>query len=211
MKSIDKIQIVFIEDNRFIRDGWKITFESVPDFEVVGSFPTCEEALQSNIISKADVVLLDIRLPGISGIEGANNLSKKYPQLLIVMCTLYEDDENIFNAILAGAVGFISKRATPSELVKSIKNLIDGGSPMTPNVARKVLSFIKSKDQESINKNEILDDSVINILNKIAIGKSYHAIAGELSVNVEEILFKVRSVYQKLHQKYSGSNYQTPR
>jgi DNA-binding NarL/FixJ family response regulator len=207
MKSENKIHIAFIEDNRYVRDGWRITFESVPGFEVVGSFQNCEDAFQTNSFGEADVLLLDIRLPGISGIEGANYLSERYPGLLIVMCTLYEDDENIFNAILAGAVGFISKRAAPTELVSSILNLIQGGSPMTPNVARKVLSFIQSKESDK-SLLGIRDNNLpIMILNMLAVGKSYQTIAEELSLKVEEILLNVRNIYKMLHSKCTNINY----
>ncbi len=108
IKSI--IRIVIIEDNKFTRSGWEAVIQANKNFSLVGSFSDCENAFASDIWMKTDLVLMDIGLPGISGIEGVKYLKEKYPNILIVMCTVYEDSEEIFQAICAGAVGYLTKR-----------------------------------------------------------------------------------------------------
>ena len=139
------IQIAIIEDNRFIRNGWEMLFNSASEFNVIGSFSSCEDAFASNEISKADIVLMDLRLPGISGIDGVKHIKKNYTQVEVLICSAYEDDENVFEAIIAGAAGFIEKKAKPDELLNTILMTARGGSPITPNVARNIIELFRKQ------------------------------------------------------------------
>jgi len=205
-EKTNPVMIAIIEDNRFIRKGFEIMLNNEPDFDLVGSYQSCEEAFYYEEISKTNIVLMDIKLPGISGIEGIKYLKKHFPEMLIIVCTAYEDDENVFQAIAAGAVGFISKKASPKELVASLRKVATGGSPMTPNVARNILSsFEKPRSYYTQNESELTDKEKI-ILEKISSGKSYVTTANELSLSEEDILLNIRSIYGKLHKQLTLSN-----
>jgi len=117
----------------------------------------------------------------------------------VIICTAYEDDENVFESIEAGAVGFLSKKASPTELIKTLRLVNEGGSPITPNVAVKIVSFFKR--EENKKSGSVLTETEKKILEKISIGKSYTTVATELSVKEEELLTIVRSVYGKLQNK----------
>lgn len=193
------IKVAIIEDNRFIRDGLKIMLDAEQDMELVGSYPSCEEAFYYDDIENADVVIMDINLTGISGIEGVKYLKKNLPAIKVIICTAYEDAENAFEAIAAGAVGFLSKKASPSELIKTLRLINDGGSPMTPNVAAKIISFFQKKElkQNGIALTEIEE----RVLEKISLGKSYFTVAKELNETEEEVRFQIRSIYKKMQKK----------
>jgi DNA-binding NarL/FixJ family response regulator len=197
--SNNPIKVVIIEDNRFIRDGLKIMLDDEQDMELVGSYPSCEDAFYYDDLINADVVIMDINLPGISGIEGVKYLKKNLPAIKVIICTAYEDDENVFEAIAAGAVGFLSKKASPNELIKTIKMVKQGGSPITPNVAAKIFSFLKKQGAKQTSI--VLTETEKKILEKISLGKSYSAVAKELNETEEEILFLIRSIYGKLQMK----------
>lgn len=192
------VNTAIIEDNRFIREGIEMILNSNVDFKISGSYPSCEDALECKDLSKAQIILIDIKLPGISGIEGIKLIRKKYPEIFCIIFTAYEDDDNILDAIAAGAVGFISKKTQPKDLMSLLRSVLNGGSPATPNVARKIItSFEKQKiGQQKFREN--LTANEIQILEKISNGKSYTTAANELSLSNEEILISIRTVYTKL-------------
>jgi len=198
------IKVAIIEDNRFIRDGLKIMLDVEQDLKLVGSYPSCEEAFHYDDIGNADLVIIDINLPGISGIEGVKYLKKYLPLVKVIICTAYEDDENVFDAIAAGAVGFLSKKASPTELIKTLRLVNQGGSPITPNVAVKIISFFQKQElkQDSI----ALTENEKKILEKISLGKSYTTVAKELIETEEEILIQIRAIYKKMQNKLTKIN-----
>jgi len=192
------IRIAIIEDNRFIRNGWEMLFDGTPEFEVTGSYTSCEDAFKKDKIKKADIVLMDLRLPGMSGIEGIKYIKEHFPNIEILVCSAYEDDENIFRAITSGAIGFIAKKAPPKEMLNTIIMAIKGGSPITPNVARKIISLFQKQTSRSVNCVSSLTDTDIRILNRIVLGKSYATVAGELLITSEEVSNNIRNIYKKL-------------
>jgi len=192
------ILVALIEDNRFIRSGWEVTFDDTPDCKVVGSFGSCEDAFDSESLELADLVLMDIGLPGMSGIEGVKLLQEKNPEQLIIMCTVHEDDEKIFEALCAGAVGYLLKNTPSEELVQAVRDAVDGGSPMTPSVARKVIaSFQKPVDSTSAEQIE-LSEREEQILRLMAQGKTYSAIAEDLFLSIDGVYYHIRHIYEKL-------------
>jgi len=194
------IKLMIIEDNRFTRIGWEAVIQANKNFNLVGSFSDCESAFGSDVPQTADVVLMDIGLPGISGIEGVKYLKEKFHDILIVMCTVHEDSEEIFQAICAGAVGYLTKRTSPEELIKSLIEAYNGGSPMTPSVARKVIgSFQNVKAFDDENKISELNEREEQILNLMAQGKSYNAIADEVYLSIDGVYYHIRHIYEKLH------------
>jgi DNA-binding NarL/FixJ family response regulator len=194
------IKIMIVEDNRFIRTGWETVIQADKNFNLIGSFPDCEAAIMSDVSQKADLVLMDIGLPGMSGIEGVKYLKEKFPDIIIVMCTVHDDSEEIFQAICAGAVGYLTKRTSPEELIKALTEAYNGGSPMTPSVARKVISsFQNINDSNSDNKTSELNEREQQILSLMAQGKSYNAIADEVYLSVDGVYYHIRHIYEKLH------------
>ncbi|MFH1194389.1 MAG: response regulator transcription factor [bacterium] len=199
IKSKNRINILIIEDNRSIREGWELVFENVDDFSVVGSFVSCEDAFKSPAIQLADIVLMDIGLPGMCGIDGVKYLKKTAPNILVVMCTVFEDDDKIYDAICSGAVGYLLKKTTPDEMIKAIRDAFNGGSPLTPSVARKVISsFQKPQTDSSINDCTSLSGRESQILNLMSNGKSYNTIAETLFLSVDGVRYHIRNIYEKL-------------
>jgi DNA-binding NarL/FixJ family response regulator len=194
------IKIMIVEDNRFIRTGWEAVIQANKNFNLVGSFADCETAFKSDVPQITDLVLMDIGLPGMSGIEGVEYLKEKYPDILIVMCTVHEDSEEIFQAICAGAVGYLTKRTSPAELINSLIDAYNGGSPMTPSVARKVInSFQNVKTHNGENTITELNKREQQILNLMAQGKSYNSIADEVCLSIDGVYYHIRHIYEKLH------------
>ena len=191
------VTISIIEDNIFARTAWETALNSEEDFVVLESFNSCEDAIDSDSIKKSDVILLDIGLPGISGIEGAEILSGKNPNAMIIMITIQDDDKSIFGSLQSGAMGYLHKSVSPDELIEAIRLAIKGGSPMTPQIARKVLkSFHKFKPSHEHDK---LTEKEITILNYLSEGKSYKKIADEIFLSVDGVKYHIRSIYEKLH------------
>lgn len=192
----DLIYIALIEDNALVRKGWEMALNAAEDMRVVGSFSSCEQAFKSDSIGDADIVLMDIGLPGMSGIEGTDWLKAHYPEMIIVMCTVHEDNEKIFDALCAGAVGYLLKNTPPDELIKSLREAYQGGSPMTPTVARKVIqSFQKSTKPDAVQ----LTEQEQKILQLMARGNTYAAIAEEVFLSVDGVYYHIRHIYEKLH------------
>jgi len=191
------IRITIIEDNAFARTAWESTLSAEEDFVVLGTFGSCEEALESEELKKSDIVLLDINLPGITGIKGAEIISGCHSKPLIIMISIQDDDKSIFGSLQAGAVGYLHKSVSPEELIESIRIAIKGGSPMTPQIARRVLkSFHKFKPRY---EEDNLTEKERTILNLLSEGKSYKKIAEEMFLSVDGVKYHIRSIYEKLH------------
>lgn len=193
------VKIIIVEDNSYAIAGWETALNLHDEFVVINTFSSCENAIKSGIIKKANVILLDIGLQGMSGIEGAEKFAIINPSALIIMITIHDDDKSIFGSLQAGAIGYLHKSVSPEELINSIKVALKGGSPMSPEIARKVLkSFHKRKpqfDKDQLNNKEEI------ILNFLSEGKSYKKIAEELTLSVNGVKYHIRSIYEKLHVK----------
>lgn len=193
------IHIVLIEDNRFIRAGWEEVLRTDERFAVCGSFGSCEDALADPSVREADLFLLDIGLPGISGTEAIPFVQQQNPSAPIVMCSVYDDDENIFEALCRGAVGYLLKNTPPDELRRSLHEAVEGGSPMTPSVARKVIaSFQRPKRPRLPAADHDLTERENDVLQQMALGKSYAAIAEDLFLSVDGVRYHIRHIYEKL-------------
>ncbi|MBM4170986.1 MAG: response regulator transcription factor [Ignavibacteria bacterium] len=191
------IKIIIVEDNNFARTAWETALSAESNFVVLGAYSSCEEALDSGLIKKCNVILLDIGLPGISGIEGAELFRRINEKALIIMISIKDDDKSIFGSLQSGAVGYLHKSVSPEELIDAINLAIKGGSPMTPQIARRVLkSFHKYNLGHS---EENLTDKETTILNLLAEGKSYKKIADEIFLSVDGVKYHIRSIYEKLH------------
>ena len=191
------VKIIIIEDNVFARTGWETALNLDDDFVILDTYSSCEDALNSDLINKTNVVLLDIGLPGMNGIEGAERIALLNPNALIIMITIHDDDKSIFGSLQSGAIGYLHKSVSPDELIDAIKVALKGGSPMSPQIARKVLkSFHRFKPQFADDR---LTEKEEVILNLLAEGKSYKTIAEEIFLSVNGVKYHIRSIYEKLH------------
>ncbi len=195
--SRNGITVAIIEDERDIRECLSVLVNGTPGYSCTGSYRTMEEALDGLSHQLPDVVLSDIGLPGMNGIEGVKILKARYPQLLVLMLTVYDDDERIFDAMCAGACGYLLKKTPPARLLESLKEAVQGGAPMSPEVARRVIALfreIRPPDRADYH----LTPHETRLLKLFVEGHNYKTAAAELHVSVNTVNFHVRSIYEKL-------------
>lgn len=194
-KGIALIKVIIVEDNKYMREGWKTFIDYDKDLCVLDVFESCEDLLKSQETKKSDVIIMDIGLPGMSGIEGVKAVKAIHPDVMVIMATVHDDNEHIFEAIKAGAVGYLMKKVTPDELVAAIKDADSGGSPITPNIARKIITKLHAP---VVPESEQLTERELEILQHLASGKSYAAIGKTIFLSVDGVRHHIRKIYQKL-------------
>jgi DNA-binding NarL/FixJ family response regulator len=198
MKSDEVIRVAIIEDEPATRDGFAWLLDSTPEYALVGAFESVEEALRHRTSEAPDVMLLDIHLPGMSGTDGIKLLKEKYPSVQILMLTIYDEQEKVFEAICNGACGYLLKKTPPARLLEAIREAHQGGSPMTPQIARKVVAlFHKIAPPEK--PDHALTPHEVRLLKLLADGYSYRALAQRLGITVNTVRDHIRSIYDKLH------------
>lgn len=196
------LRIAIFDDNRNIRESIGMLLNTEPEFELVGSFSHVLDCARDIKECKPDVVLMDIEMPGMTGIEAVKAIKKEFPQVQVLMQTVFEDDDRVFDSICAGASGYILKNHLNTRLVDAIKELQFGGSPMSPSVARKVLTKMQQVSQH-IRPEETPDYNLTprekEVLSCIVEGLSYKMIADRLSISYETVRSHVKKIYEKLH------------
>lgn len=193
-----KKRIVIFDDNDSRREGLELLINMTEDFESVGTFSDCRNVLANIEQYKPDVVLMDIDMPNVNGIEGVIAIRKKNKDLKILMQTVFEDDEKIFQSICAGADGYILKKAHPSELLKAISEVLTGGAPMTPSIARQVLKLVNNPVSSFTKKEFHLTDREIEILDLLVQGMSYKMIAEKCFISRTTVNTHVQHIFEKL-------------
>jgi DNA-binding NarL/FixJ family response regulator len=191
------IRVVVVEDRRELRDGLSVLIDGTEGYRCVRSYGSMEEALAGIARDAPDVVLLDIGLPGMSGIDGARVLKERLPAARILMLTVYEDDERIFEALCAGATGYLLKKTPPARLLEDLREAVDGGAPMSPEVARRVVDLFRTI-QPPRTVDYHLTPHETRLLRLLVDGHNYKTAAVELGVSVNTISFHMRHVYDKL-------------
>lgn len=194
----NNIRVSLVEDDPEVRDQIIKCLEDVPGMQCLSNYPGSEEALVSIPQLKPDVVLMDINLCGDSGIECARQLKILCPQVQILMLTVFEDTENIFEALAAGASGYLLKRMPPAKLIESIREVHNGGSPMSAPIARKVVVSFQ-KQLGTTKKQSPLTIREHEVLRRLAKGYTYKLISTELDTSVDTIRTYIRRIYEKLH------------
>jgi DNA-binding NarL/FixJ family response regulator len=192
------ILVAIVEDEKTVRDGLKLLIDGTEGYKCVALYPNAEEALRGIFDSNPDVVLMDIHLPGISGIECVRRLTKQDPDFQIVMLTVYEDDEGIFKSLAAGAQGYILKKTPPVKLLEAISEVYNGGSPMSSQIARRVVDFFQTKEVAT-KQTEKLTEREQEILSFLSKGYRYKEIADVLCISIETVRTHIRNIYEKLH------------
>jgi DNA-binding NarL/FixJ family response regulator len=191
------IKVAISEDQRVIRECLTFLINGTAGYSCSGSFRSMEEALDKIAHDLPDIVLSDIGLPGMDGVEGVKVLKSRYPDLLILMLTVYDDNERIFDAMCAGASGYLLKKTPPAKLLDSLKEAIGGGAPMSPEVARRVITLfreIRPPDRADYQ----LTPHELRLLKLFVEGHIYKTAATELGVSVNTVNFHVRNIYEKL-------------
>jgi DNA-binding NarL/FixJ family response regulator len=182
---------------RALRDGLRMLIDGTAGFSCVGSYRTMEEALDKIGAHLPNVVLADIGLPGMDGIDGVRLLKERHPSLTVLMLTVYEDDERIFDALCAGASGYLVKKTPPARLLESIREAIDGGAPMSPEIASRVVRLfrqIRPPDKADYH----LTPHELRLLKLLVEGHNYKTAAAELGVTFNTICFHIKQIYEKM-------------
>jgi len=193
----EPVKVAIIEDERDIREGLGMLIGYTDGFICVGKYGSMEEAITSIRHRTPDVILSDIGLPGMSGIEGVKILKETYPSMTILMLSVYDDNERIFDALCAGAVGYLLKKTPPAKLIDSLKDAIHGGSPMSPEIARKVVAIFRDfRPPAQVDYD--LSPHELRILKLLVEGHSYKTAATKLNVTTSTISFHLTNIYEKL-------------
>lgn len=191
------VKVAIIEDQRPLREGIAWLIAHTEGFRCVGSYYSMEEALRGVKGDTPHIALVDIQLPGMNGIEGISELKRLYPDMLLLMLTVYDDDERIFHALCAGACGYLLKKTPPAKLIESLREAFAGGSPMSPEVARRVVRLFRDfapPAQADYN----LTPHETRVLRLLVEGFNYKTAAVELGVSVNTVAFHMRRIYEKL-------------
>ncbi|HKI78054.1 MAG TPA: response regulator transcription factor [Ignavibacteriaceae bacterium] len=194
------IRVVVVEDNDAIREGLKMLIDGTEGYSCVAAFSECTAMLSKIKNAKPDVLLMDIGLPGMNGIEGIKRVRLILPDLAIMVLTVYEENDLVFDALCAGACGYLVKKTPPSKLLEAIKDAFEGGAPMSSHIARKVIDFFQKKKPAPVNKsNYELTPREKEILSGLVEGHNFKAIADSLFISIETVRFHFRNIYKKLH------------
>ncbi len=185
-------RVSIVEDDHLIREAFATLIGAMDDFDVVSTYSNAEDAIQQVETLRPDVVLMDIELPGMNGIEGITRIKKIRPKTQIIVVTVYENDDLVFKALCEGAGGYLTKNMRPERLIDAIREVMEGGAPMSTNIARMVVSSFQK------NHNSPLTTRETEVLELLAQGKSYSGIAQQLYVDKETIRTHIKNIYWKL-------------
>lgn len=194
-----EIKVAVFEDNKMLRESLEQLINHAEDMVCTGAFPDANHLIRNMQMSNPDVVMMDIHMPGLSGIEAVQQIKEKFPQVFIMMQTVFEDNDKIFAAICAGASGYMLKKTAPQKMIESIRDTWLGGSPMTPSVAAKVLQMFRTQNNEGENEFFNLSAREKEILALLVKGKSYKAVASVCFISIDTVSTHVRHIYEKLH------------
>ena len=194
-----EIKVAIFEDNKSLRESLKQLINGADGMTCTGAFADANKLVHNIQMSNPDVVMMDINMPGISGIEAVRMIKEKFPNIQILMQTVFDDNDKIFAAICAGASGYMLKKTPPQKMLEAIQETYQGGAPMTPSVAVKVLQMFRL--QTGVEKNEFIDlsEREKEILSLLVKGNSYKAVASACFISIDTVSTHVRHIYEKLH------------
>lgn len=191
------LTVAIIEDHQKFRETLEFLLNNTPGYQCVGSYRSMEETLEKIKYHLPEVALVDIGLPGMSGVEGVRILKERFPSLILLMNTVYDDDERIFQALCAGASGYLLKKTPSEKLLESLREAIAGGAPMSPEVARRVLALFRQVRPPEQGDYQLTPHE-LRLLRLIVEGHSYKTAAAKLNVSVKTISFHLQRIYEKL-------------
>lgn len=193
------IHVAIVEDDRSLREGLGLLINATPGYRCPQTYGSVEEALRGiEAESLPEILLLDIHLPGILGSDGVKLFREKFPSMQVLMLTVYAEQDKVFESICNGACGYLLKKTPPAKLLEAIREAHEGGAPMSPEIARKVVTLFQSTRQpEKIE--EQLTPQEVNLLQLLSDGHSYQSAAGQLNISINTVRNYIRSIYDKLH------------
>jgi DNA-binding NarL/FixJ family response regulator len=194
-----KINVVIFEDNALLRESLYQLINGTDGLNCTGAFANCEDVIFNIKKTAPQVVLMDIQMPGINGIEGVKIIKKNFSEIRIIMQTVVEDDDKIFASICNGASGYLLKNTTPARLLQAIVEVYEGGAPMTPAIAQKVLDKFRRQSPASSEELNTLSVREKEILECLVEGMSYKMIAAACKISIDTVRFHIRHIYEKLH------------
>ena len=193
----ETIRVSIIEDVRTLRDGLSALIDGTPGFQCTGRFRSAEEAIEKIKDDLLHVVLVDIGLPGMSGIDAVRLLKERCPGLTLLILTVYDDDDRVFEALCAGASGYLLKKTPPARLLESLREAVQGGAPMSPEIARRVVQLFREM-RPADKVAEQLTAHELRLLKLLVQGFSYKAAAASLGVSINTVCFHIKKIYEKL-------------
>jgi DNA-binding NarL/FixJ family response regulator len=191
------ISVVIVEDDRSTRDGLRQLVDGTPGFRCLTVFSSLEQVLAGRAGEPPEVVLLDIKLPGVPGSRGVGSLRERWPNAAILMLTAFEDEDKIFDSLCNGATGYLLKRTPPGRLLEAVREARDGGAPMSPEIARKVVALFRRTAPPAALE-QALTRQETQLLRLLAEGCSYQTAGGQLGVSINTVRNYIRNVYEKL-------------
>ncbi len=192
------IKVVIVEDNPIFREGIAAFINGTEGYSCLKAFETYEKFLKDIANLNPDVIISDINLPGMSGIEGVKKAKEILPKVKIIMLTVYEDDKRIFDAILSGATGYLSKKTSPTKILEAVQEAYNGGSPMNSNIAAKVINLLRLQSNNSMHEEINISSKERIVLENLALGKNYKFIANELNISTHTVRYHIKNIYSKL-------------
>ncbi|MBN2093693.1 response regulator transcription factor [candidate division KSB1 bacterium] len=194
---MNTISVAIVEDHADLRNSLKLILSATPGFTVAGAYDRCETLLDELEETAPKVILMDIGLPGMSGIEGVRQIKNEFPDTDILMLTIYEDDAQVFQAICAGATGYLLKKASPVDILQAIEQVTKGGVPMSPGIAQKVLKMFRNFAPKP-ERYENLTPREYDVLKALVDGMDYKQIAGRYFISLDTVRNHIRHIYEKL-------------
>jgi DNA-binding NarL/FixJ family response regulator len=186
------VDIAIVEDNEVVREGFTLLIDSMEGYKVVAGYGSCEEALKDIENRKPEIVLMDIELPGMNGLEGTQKIKQLLPSTNVIVITVHEESRTVFDALCAGAIGYITKNSNYDKLKEAIQEVHNGGAPMSGHIARMVVDSFQKNPESPLSPRET------EVLELLARGKSYSVIADQLFVHKETIKSHIKNIYTKL-------------
>ena len=199
------INIVIIEDDEIIRKGYEFLISDEPGYRVISTYSSVEDAVKKIKVDDPDVILLDIELPGINGIDGIPKLKKLVPNAAVLILTVYDSEKTVFDALAHGAAGYLTKDSLPAKIISSVKEVFDGGGPMSVNIARIVIKSFQKNQESPLSKRET------QILELVGSGKTRSQIAAELFIDLETVRSHMKNIYIKLNVNSRSDALETAR
>lgn len=193
------IRVIAFDDNKDMRDMFRMLVDTQKDMVCVAVQPDLSQMMRDIDAAKPDVIVMDIQMPGMNGIEGVRAIKARFPEARILMQTVFDDEDKVFDAICAGASGYILKTATTQEMMQAIRDVHGGGAPMTPAIATKVLARFRGNETATATEEYHLSDREKSVLTLLVKGRSYKMIAEELGISYHTVDSHMRKIYEKLH------------
>ena len=193
------IRVVIFEDKSLLRESLYQLINGAEGLTCVGAFANCDDLIFNLKKATPQVVLMDIQMPGMNGIEGVKIIKENFPEIKIIMQTVVEDDDKIFASICSGASGYLLKNTTPARLLQAIVEVYEGGAPMTPAIAQKVLEKFRRQSPALSNELNSLSSREKEILECLVQGMSYKMISSSCKISIDTVRFHIRNIYEKLH------------